>query len=467
MRPRGLSNALTVVAAGSIITAATPTHKHHNHANHFERRVPTKVQTVDVPGPTIIAYEFNGRPISEDEVCKGIKDGSLRWTDKTASPPECSINAASTLQSHYPTITLTTSLSPESKPALLATQASPVIAQKDADNLEVSQTTSALVSSKSSSSSVKSQSQPSASPSYSNLNGQGLEKDFPDGSVDCSDFPSDYGAISVDWAHLGGWTGIQYVTIKGESITHIDTAVPGDEGCKSGAMCSYACPPGYQKSQWPSAQGTVGQSVGGLRCDDNNKLRLTNANLSKKLCIQGTGATMVENKLSNNAAICRTDYPGRSIHSLSLDVKIDRTENEVVPLDTSPQTTSPLTCPDANTYFKHDGSQTTAQYYINNQGVPLQKACIWGSDGTNMGNWAPSFLGVGQDIYGKTFLSIASTADNKPSNYKPLNYSVEIVGDTSGKCKLRAGKYCSGTSYENCNDKGCTVRYLMFVFTHS
>lgn len=128
-----------------------------------------------------------------------------------------------------------------------------------------------------------------------------------------------------------------------------------------------------------------------------------------------------------------------------------------MPLNTQPGTTSPLTCPDASTYFKHDGSSTTAQYYINNQGVPPQKACIWGSDGTNMGNWAPSFLGVGQDISGKTFLAIASTAQNNPSNYKPLNYTVEIVGHTTGKCRLKDGKYCSGPEYGNCNDKGCTV----------
>ena len=135
-----------------------------------------------------------------------------------------------------------------------------------------------------------------------------------------------------------------------------------------------------------------------------------------------------------------------------------------MPLNSQPDTTSPLTCPDASTYFKHEGSSTTAQYYINNQGVPLQQACIWGADGTNMGNWAPAYLGVGQDIYGKTFLAIASTAQNNPTNYKPLNYTVEIVGHISGKCKLKDGKYCSGAGYNQCNDKGCTVsRFLSYV----
>ena len=143
---------------------------------------------------------------------------------------------------------------------------------------------------------------------------------------------------------------------------------------------------------------------------------------------------------------------------VELTDRLTGTENEVVPLNTQPYSTNVLTCPDASTYFKHEGDSTTAQYYINNQGIPVQNACIWGADGTNMGNWAPSYLGVGQDTFGKTFLAIASTAQNNPKNYKPLNYTVEIVGDTSGRCKLSNGRYCSGDDYDDCNDQGCTVR---------
>lgn len=89
----------------------------------------------------------------------------------------------------------------------------------------------------------------------------------------------------------------------------------------------------------------------------------------------------------------------------------------------------------------------------------MEDACTWGKDGTNRGNWAPSYLGVGQDLYGKTWLSISSTAQNNPTNYKPLDYVVEIVGDgLSGKCRLKDGQYCSGENYEDCNTKGCTVR---------
>ena len=128
-----------------------------------------------------------------------------------------------------------------------------------------------------------------------------------------------------------------------------------------------------------------------------------------------------------------------------------------MPLNTEPDSTNPLTCPDASTYYSHDGDPTSAQYYINNQGVAVQSACTWGTDGSDMGNWAPSYLGVGQDISGKTWLSISSTAQNEPSSYTPLNYTVSIEGDTSGNCKLCSGKYCSGDNYDDCNDQGCTV----------
>ncbi len=133
-----------------------------------------------------------------------------------------------------------------------------------------------------------------------------------------------------------------------------------------------------------------------------------------------------------------------------------------MPLNAEPDSTSPLTCPDASTYFQHDGDPTSAQYYVNNQGVPLQNACFWGNDGSDMGNWAPSYFGVGQDLNGKTWLSIASTAQNVPSFYTPLNYTVKITGDTSGNCGLSNGQYCSGNKYEDCNTEGCTVKKSLF-----
>ena len=139
------------------------------------------------------------------------------------------------------------------------------------------------------------------------------------------------------------------------------------------------------------------------------------------------------------------------------------TEGQTVPLRTKPGVISELTCPDSSHYYRHEGASTTAQYYINNKGVPKEDACRWNEDGSNKGNWAPSVLGVGRDTLGKTWLSISTTIDNLPKNYRPLDYAVEIVpegsGQLSGKCRLKNGAYCftdqSGAS--TCNERGCTV----------
>ncbi|KAL9134613.1 MAG: hypothetical protein Q9175_004198 [Cornicularia normoerica] len=457
---------LTLVTAGAIV-GASPTPIHNHHRLHAVRRTGEVTKVVETQGPTVVAFVLNGKIVDQNQVCKGIHDGNLQWEDPTNGPSECS--SSSTEAIAKPTATTM---------ATEITSSTPSVAVQGTDNVKAMLVQSSQASESltkpvpsipahlSTADSVPTTSAPSsdpapivtsstATPSYVETfssqarkisEGQGLELEFPDGTIDCSNFPSKYGPIEVEWANLGGWAGIQYVTVEGDSVGHIVTAVPGGKGCIPGAMCSYACPPGYQKSQWPSTQGSTGQSVGGIQCNSAGKLSLTNPSLSKTLCMKGTGATNVQNKLSTNAAICRTDYPG--------------TENEIVPLNTQPESTNPLTCPDANNYFQWDGLPTSAQYYINNQGIAVEDACMWGTDGSDMGNWAPSFLGVGQDIYGKTWLSISSTAQNNPSSYSPLNYTVTIQGNTSGNCRVSNGKYCSGDNFDDCNDQGCTVELM-------
>ena len=339
MRPRSLSNVLvTLATAGSIVVASPAQHRHH-HAHVQERAI----KTVEVPGPTVIAYDLNGKLLDQSEVCEGIKAGTLQWKDGNVNSRECSTQTTSV----EPTSSATAAV-PYITPTTLATQpirsaisqvlsASPTTTSlretlndfvKEAVHVSPSRTLALTTgsslaaespievsssTSKSTSSSAKAAPSASESSTFtpsSTTGGQGLDQEFPDGEIDCTTFPSEYGPIEVEWANLGGWSGIQYVTIEGSTVTHIDTAVPGGHGCKPGAMCSYACPPGYQKSQWPSVQGATGQSVGGLSCNSDGKLALTNPGLSKNLCIQGTGAVTVQNKMSNNAAICRTDYPG-------------------------------------------------------------------------------------------------------------------------------------------------------------
>jgi hypothetical protein len=239
---------------------------------------------------------------------------------------------------------------------------------------------------------------------------------------------------------MGGWIGIQKTpsyTPGDASISEIHTGIAGDS-CGPNMFCSYACPAGYQKSQWPSSQGNTGQSIGGIYCNSNGKLEITNAALSSKLCIKGTGETKVKNTLSKNVAICRTDYPG--------------TESETVPLNTQPGAEYELTCPDASNYYRWGTAFTSAQYYINPSGSPVEDACRWNQAGSNLGNWAPVNLGVGKGPSGMTYISLFQNAPTNPDGV--LDFNIEITGDVSNKCEYR-----SGTFYNNgvASPSGCTV----------
>jgi len=126
-----------------------------------------------------------------------------------------------------------------------------------------------------------------------------IDCDFPDGTISCSEFPSDYGAIKTDWITKDGWSSIQK---DGGNDDHIGV-------CTDGALCNYACRAGYSKAQWPEEQPLSGESWGGLRCK-NGKLYKTSSSY-QKLCRAGKGTAKVVNKLDKNVSICRTDYPGR------------------------------------------------------------------------------------------------------------------------------------------------------------
>ena len=327
MRFRALSNVgySTLVIAAAIAGASPAPNHNHQHLHAVRRSEVFK--TVDFGGPTVVAFVLNGKIVGQNEVCKGINDGNLKWEDPSNGPSDCpEITAKPTATNPGTEVAesgrpVAVQQKQEIKASPIESSQAPKPSTEQASrtpsqlSMIVSEPSTSTTSSDpapiATSSEAESSSQETSNPQSSGIpEGQGLELEFPDGTIDCSTFPSEYGPIEVEWANLGGWAGIQYVTVEGDSVTHIVTAVPGGKGCIPGAMCSYACPPGYQKSQWPSTQGSTGQSVGGIHCNSNGKLSLTNPGLSKTLCMKGTGATTVHNKLSHNAAICRTDYPG-------------------------------------------------------------------------------------------------------------------------------------------------------------
>ena len=445
--------AATLLSAAVVAAAAQP-HRHAQQHAHLDKREPNPAaDVVVVPGPTIMAYILNGHPISEAEVQQGINNGSLVWAQGgglasvASEVPESTSYSPSPYSTSVYVAPTTSSSAAAYTPETISSSTSTYVTPSSSYVAPIS------TSESSSSSSTSSASAPSyTAPSHSNSgsgsseSSSGVDTPFPDGELDCSTFPSDYGAINVHWMGLGGWTGVQSPgsTIGGFGNIRTATKQTCSDGncCTEGSFCSYACPAGYQKAQWPSTQGATGQSVGGIQCS-GGKLRLTNSALSDKLCMTGASdvTILVQNKLNSNAAVCRTDYPG--------------TEGETVPLDTQHGSTSPLTCPDASNYYTWEGGHTSAQYYVNPEGVSVEDACQWGSPGTPVGNYAPLNLGVGYSA-GAAWLSIFQ---NAPTTDAKLDFAVEIVGDNvSGKCKYANGQYCSGENYDDCSaTTGCTV----------
>lgn len=400
---------IALLSAAVALSAAQPAHQHHGHHQHLhkEKRNPVAYPEADyvtVPGPTKVLYVLNGQPIEEDEVQEGIRNGTLVFSEgglTNAAPPAYApapLSSAPPPPPPAPKPTEQAKPSPEPKP------------------------------------------EPAPAPPSYGGGSSGVDAEFPDGKLSCDTFPSDYGAVPVEWVGLGGWTGVQCPG-SGSSGTGIDNirTVTSGGNCEEGAYCSYACPAGYQKSQWPTTQGATGQSVGGILCKDG-KLHLTNPGMSNKLCMKGSDKVqiLVKNKLDKNVAVCRTDYPG--------------TESETVPVDVQPGQTSNLTCPEADNYYTWQGGKTSAQYYVNPAGVAVKDACQWGTPDKPWGNYAPMNLGVGYSN-GAAWLSIFQ---NAPTTDAKLEFCVEIVGDgISGSCKYENGQYCSGTSCSSTT--GCTV----------
>ena len=284
----------------------------------------------------------------------------------------------------------------------------------------------------------KSTAAPAAPTAYPVSGGSGLDANFPSGEVPCNTFPSQYGPIAVPWMNLDGWVGIQDTGgwTPGLAISNIVQPITGP--CPPGSFCQYACPPGYISAQWPvDSQGATGQSIGGVFCNANGKLELTNPDF-KTLCKPGVGGITVKNETPGSVAVCATNYPG--------------TENMNIPTLTDPGTSLPLTNPDAATGYKWQGKFTSRQYYVNKLNVAPEDACVWESPkypGAS-GNFAPINIGAGEDINGITYMSIFP---NHPSSTAELDFDIVIQGDITAPCEFVGGVYTNGGN-------GCTVSIL-------
>lgn len=380
------------LAASLIAGAAADSHHHqhrHLHAKVVGKRADKTVTSV-VAGPTVVEYVLDGEKVDKSKAEQGVEDGRyvvIGESTPTFNPPP---------------------------PPSTTTTAIPTGVGAEFYEKKTSST---------------------AAPSPSAV-AAGIDSDFPSGKIPCSKFPSNYGAVAIDWLGTDGWTSLQQPDSYTPGVGMSNIVAPISGGCKSGMFCSYACPDGYQKTQWPETQGATGQSVGGLYCNDNGFLELTRPS-HPKICEKGVGNVWVQNKLSGKACVCRTDYPA--------------SENMVIPIETTPGGKYALTNPDSEDYYVWQGKTTTAQYYINNLDVDVEQACVWTSSKfpNSAGNWAPVNVGVGRDALGVTWISIFP---NAPTSQAKLDFNIEITGDVAAPCYLKNGKYYGGLN-------GCTVSY--------
>jgi SUN family beta-glucosidase len=354
--------ALTATAAQLIL--AQP----HGHAHHHKKHIQNVSIVKREMAYTLVDDAGNILPL--EAVCAGLAAKKLKFKDGVTPAGLCEKPAAALAPS--------TTAEPEPEPEPTSSAEGAAFYEASSTGKSSPEPTPTAEASSAPSEEPADESSNAPSPNSGSYGGKGLDSEFPDGELDCSSFPSDYGAIYIDYLDMDGWIGLQNVSIANNVIQDITTGIRGNS-CVDGTMCSYACPPGYQKAHWPAAQGATGQSVGGLECS-GGKLLLTNPLLSKSLCIKGTGGVKAQNKASGVVSICRTDYPG--------------TESETVPLALQPGSTEELTCPDSDTYYKWKGMPTSAQYYLNPIGIGPEDACQWGTAGSPIGNWAAINFGV-------------------------------------------------------------------------
>lgn len=369
----------SIVLLASAALAAPALHEHHNHQR---REVVTVTQVVDANGNII--------------------------------------GAASTTQAQQPTAAVATS-------AAQGQQTTSVAATTTLSSAAASSPSSSSSSSSGPSSDSSSDSSSSSGSSSGGVHGDLADfsdptKEFKDGTVKCSDFPSGQGVVSLDWLGLGGWASI--MSMDGSTST----------SCEDGHYCSYACQAGMSKTQWPSEQPSDGRSVGGLYCKDGYLYR-SNTD-SKTLCEWDNKSAYAVNKKDKVIAMCRTDYPG--------------SENMVVPTVVEAGSSKPVSVVDSDSYFQWQGKKTSTQYYVNNAGVSVEDGCIWGTDGSGVGNWAPLVLGAGH-TNGITYLSLIPNPNNKDTP----NFNIKIQG-TDGSSTVGSCQYENGV-YTGDGTDGCTL----------
>lgn len=401
------SSILTVLTiAATALAAPLQGNRHHQHHQHQleKRAIVTEIVYVDIHGNTIAGPTPT---TSSEEVVAPTSSAVVEAP--SSEPVKEEPTTSSTQEAAKPTKAAKTSKAAEPSPSPSSSEAPSA--------------------------------EPSVAPKQKSSSNNGIQGDlsafaspdkFEDGVYDCDSVPTGQGVIAIDWISglTGGWSTI--MNANGDTSST----------CEDGFYCSYGCQAGMSKTQWPSEQPASGASMGGLYCK-GGKLYRSNKD-ADTLCEWGTPDINFVSEIGKDVAICRTDYPG--------------SENMNIPTLLTAGGESPVSVVDSDSYYTWRGGKTSTQYYVNNAGVSVEDGCIWGTDGSGVGNWAPVVLGAGT-TGGKTYLSLIPN----PNNKEQPNYNLKIVGDNVvGECKYENGQYNGAGS------DGCTVTVVSgsakFVF---
>ncbi|KAI3401735.1 hypothetical protein diail_9399 [Diaporthe ilicicola] len=436
--------ALNIAIAASLAAGATaqPHAHHHRHQHARKHEQPAHVVQLQQRGGTPVLHERDVVVVYETPMETAYVLGGESITPEEAE--DC-------LRDHLceivgetePTFVTPTPVPTPSTPSTSAAKSTSAAAGEffEAKQMRVSTSSSSSVAPTSTPAAPKATA--SSSSSSSSSGASGVDADFPDGELDCDSLPSEYGAVAVTQVENSGWGGLLDVGLNAFTVGStkaISSYSAPSGGLSPGMFGTYQCPEGYDMAQWPEgAQGATGQSIGGIWCGLDNKLYLTRADSSKKLCQPGAGNVKVINKLSDKVSLCKTAYPGKEDMVLSNVVEAGATYN--------------LYNPYQNKSYQWNGASTSAQYYVNLKGLDKDIACQWTSPepySSNAGNWAGVNLGTSVDDDGTTFLSIFH---NTPTSNTPLDFNIELSGDISSTCKYSY----SSNSFNPDNGNGCTV----------
>lgn len=443
-----MKGALNIAIAASLAAGVTAQpHAHHHRHQHAKKHEPAPhVVQLKQRGPSPVlnerdvvvvyetpletAYVLGGESITPEEAEECLRDKLCEIVGETEP----------TFVTPTPTPTPT-----PSQPSTSAAKSTSAAAGEFFENKVNNKVAAPSSSSAEPSSSPAPKATQSSSSSSSGASG--IDADFPDGEIDCSTLPTEYGAVAVTQVNNDGWGGLLDIspasfTVGSTKAISSYSAPVG--GLGPGMFATYQCPEGYDMAQWPEgAQGATGQSIGGLWCGLDNKLYLTRPDSTKKLCQAGAGNVKIVNKLSDKVSLCKTSYPGKEDMILSNVVEGGATYN--------------LYNPYQNQSYVWGGASTSAQYYVNLKGLDKDIACQWTSPKpyeSNAGNWAGVNLGTSVNDDGTTFLSIFH---NTPTSDTPLDFNIELSGDVSQKCTYS----WSSNSFSPSNGNGCTVCYFL------